>query len=109
MKTKLIKIPIYGSELRVIIGTPAEATKEIKKHKTLGGDWSDLDVRGKFIPCPHGVGIIYLKKYDSGVLIHEILHFTTYLMDCRGIEISYKNDEVMAYMVEYIYNEFKKR
>ena len=108
MKIKTIKIPIYTSILRVIIGTPEEATKEISKFKTLG-DWSDLSVLGKFIPAPNGEGFIYMHKYDTAVLIHEILHFTTHLLNNRGIEISYKNDEVMAYMIEYIYSEYKKR
>lgn len=109
MKIKKIKIPIYNAELEIIVGDTVKAAKHISNFDTIG-DWEDLGRRlGKFIPCPEGCGFIFMKKYDEGILIHEILHYVTHLFDDKGIEISYSNDESMAYMIEYVYREFKKK
>jgi hypothetical protein len=109
LKVKEIRIPIYNSRFKVLVGDASEATKYIKGYKTIG-DWSELkDRTGMFIPSPAGAGFIFMHKYNAKIFIHEILHATTYLFQDRGIEISYKNDETMAYMIEYIYAEYHKK
>lgn len=38
------------------------------------------------------------EQRDEEVLWHEALHMATTMMDIYGIEISHKNDEVLAYL-----------
>lgn len=42
------------------------------------------------------------EERDEEVLWHEALHMATALMDIHGVEISHRNDEVLAYLQSHI-------
>lgn len=46
--------------------------------------------------------VIWVRRPSLRAFIHESLHCATYLMDTRGIRVSYDNDEVLAYLLEHI-------
>lgn len=53
--------------------------------------------------------IMYLPEQREEELIwHESLHMATALLDIHGIEISHKNDEVLAYLQGSIVREVDK-
>ena len=95
-----IKVPIYNSEVIFVYNE-----KELKKY-IKDGDIKNCD--GKFYEN-NGNGVIYIGDKKSGTLIHEIIHYAIYLLQDRGVEISYRNDECITYLAEYIYNQFIKK
>lgn len=51
--------------------------------------------------------IIWIDRFDWSVrsqslLVHELVHFMTQLFEDKGIPIGRKEDEVMAYYMEYL-------
>lgn len=46
---------------------------------------------------------IYLREINHQTLVHELIHFVMYVFDYCWVNISYKNDEVFAYYMDYYY------
>lgn len=44
------------------------------------------------------------KKTDAEFLVHECIHAASYILDSRGVEISAKNDEALAYLSQWIFS-----
>lgn len=51
------------------------------------------------------INLIWIKKYDEGILIHEISHVVDRLFHICGIDDS----ETRAYMLEYIYESLREK
>lgn len=47
--------------------------------------------------------------HDMGVLVHEITHAVSGIMESKNIPYRYENDEVVAYMTEFYTVEFFKK
>jgi hypothetical protein len=52
---------------------------------------------------------IYLKDYTHRVLVHECIHVAQWILDKKWIKTGIKNTEVLAYVTDWIYNEFLKK
>lgn len=52
--------------------------------------------------------LIWLKKYDAGVLVHEIMHAVFHILSTKQVKLNYDTQEVYAYLFEHIFNTLKK-
>lgn len=109
-----VDIGLYNCNVTVLYGTNKQAEKEYKKtrfyleHKY---EWaSDNRTGGKTI---YGEGIdpflwinSEVEQYQlQGTIAHEVMHVVCAICDYRGIEFRTENDEVLAYLTEYITKE----
>ena len=107
MKRKTIKIPIYFGTLVIYKGNnwrKIEKKYNLKSTKGCLGFAFSLDEKNKpsqFIVCVP-------KKYDAGVVAHEALHLTNFILKERGINADYDNDEAQAYLIGWIVTEIYK-
>lgn len=51
------------------------------------------------------MSVIWMEKYSSATLIHELTHLVTRTFDDKGVPISDDNTEAMAFYMEYWYHE----
>jgi hypothetical protein len=54
------------------------------------------------------IQVVFEKKADDCTIVHEAVHIVNMLFQKKGIYYDLDNDEIQAYMVEYIFNEIKK-
>lgn len=83
--------------------------KDFDEKELKGWDNSETDL-GRMINFEGGfVVLLKLEKnkfrYSIGILAHEINHVVNYLLMDRRISLSKDNDEVYAYLTEYITRE----
>lgn len=69
----------------------------------------EVSTTARTIEAPSGFVIIIFKDLDNiGIIAHECLHATSYILSNRGIYFSEETEEVYAYLLGYIVNEIKK-
>jgi hypothetical protein len=111
---KTIYIPILNNAVFVRIGGKTsdflkefkkfakdddiDGAKEIENGEEMAG-WTGL-ARKK------GVVGIWLEKNNKSVFVHEAVHGATFLLKWAGIKADIENDEMIAYLSEYIYERF---
>ena len=116
-----LKEPVFHSAVTLVVNcTFEQCQKWLKKY-------SDEDLKecerfangvGLHLPIKNKDGqnchVIWLKKfewtiYDMSVLVHELVHLVTSLLDQKQVPIGLENDETMAYLLEYYtYESFHK-
>lgn len=52
--------------------------------------------------------VIWMEKFETGMMVHEIVHLMTDTMDTKGVPIREENSEAMAYYVEYWFNKITR-
>ena len=103
-KLDCIKIPVKIYKCRVVILLPKEAKKLIK-------DWnfdSEADARTIDYLEEHNEITIMFKELTDGNIVHELLHAVQMIMEWVGHEIK-GADEPSAYLLGYLFTEFKKK
>jgi len=57
------------------------------------------------LPEEKKAGLVFIKAYDNSerdTIIHESIHAAWSLLDKKGIEVSFDNDEILCYLVGFI-------
>lgn len=99
----------FDMDVRVIItedtGYAAKYIRENLDSTVVG---SDLDCRGVTFGVYDGKGpIIWLPTAkDVSINNHELFHATMNIMQWAGVEYSDKTEEVYAYQMQYLSNQF---
>lgn len=52
--------------------------------------------------------IMWLHKFESGCLVHEITHLAMSVFEDKGVPIRAENTEAFAYYCEYWFNEINR-
>jgi len=94
----------------------AEYTKSVSKYFNIDTVLAESTI-GKMEVFSSGreeIICVWTENKDISVLAHEIIHAMTFLLDSKGVPISYDNDEILCYYVEWMLdkvltNEKKKR
>lgn len=98
-----IKIPIFDQEIEFRFT-----------------DWDDLDQSDLMDKVQDDAGgytgqktdfscvVIMPYDYTMRLAIHEIVHAASFVLTACGIEYNNDNHEQLAYLIDYIYNEFEK-
>lgn len=118
-----VKEPMFKSGLTVLVNCSWDELKEYLEDRNLVGNRDeDIDSHRNSIGClfhlqfkddkdENRMYLLWQKKFswtieDIGTFVHELMHFTTAILDDKGIPIRYENDEVMAYFQEYYIKSF---
>lgn len=116
-KSKSFIIPwiIFPFETMVCLGMKQEEvlkvldkydlTEEDKEHVVMEGT-------GRTVIFSGNGTLLWLKEYPdpgSGVLAHECFHVVFFLLDKIQITIGDTNDELVAYMLQYLIDEIYKK
>lgn len=99
--------PVYKHGVLVVWGCDDNQMKSEIQHY---GNWPRKVIEGiselgqaKFTTNEDSSFIFFRhKRPHPGVIAHEALHFTTWLLDSRGVPVNYENDEAMAYCMEWL-------
>lgn len=52
--------------------------------------------------------VIWMPEYSAGVLAHELVHLVMATFDRAAVPISYDNEEVFAFYMEYWFTEMNR-
>ena len=52
--------------------------------------------------------IVWLNKFETACLIHELAHLVMYIFDDHGIPICIENTETFSYYQEFWFNEMSR-
>jgi len=111
-----IFIPIYDVKLLVSINqSDKQFLANLKKTNYKCGKECLLEeAAGYFIPFESGNILIRCKHKlnkpkQIGILTHEVLHATIYILDRAGIKLTKHSDEAYTYLQEYIVTQILKQ
>ena len=116
-KIFLVDWVIFPFNVMVCLGsTRKEIIKELKKFDyTLNEEESErlqMYGKGRTVMLDGGGTVLwlnYIPKKGSGVLAHEVFHVVQFLLVKIKMDIDRNNEELPAYMIEYLTNEISKR
>lgn len=107
------KYEIEGTsiDLRVVVMVTedtAKAAAYVRANLDSTARGSDFDCRGVTFPTQDGKPIIvWLPNLkDKGVISHELLHATISKMKWAGIPLTEDTEEIYAYELQYLTNQF---
>lgn len=112
---KIVPISVYNSDIVVCIDT--DEKQLYRKFSHLFDDREQFNevfnfsvsTTARTIQAPSGFIIIILKDLDDiGIIAHESLHATSYILSHRGIYFSEETEEVYSYLLAYIVNKIVK-
>lgn len=63
-------------------------------------------VMGRTVYTGSGHCIIFLRKRDLWVVVHELLHLLVYVLNRRGYVLSSDSEEAYAYWLQYFFEEY---
>lgn len=87
-------------------GLLPEAQKDFLEVLKESGE-SSYNHQGRQFPMSGGGSIIWVKPgMEIRILVHELVHAAMWMIHAKGIPISRENDEILAYIVERLYERF---
>lgn len=106
-----IHIPIYNRLVRVLfVDNMTQAVEYFDKEYSYV--WDDmLFTDGFVVPIVNKekqVSRTYmclLKDIEDSILVHESLHAAWSVLDDVGVEVTYGNDEALAYLTQFIFSK----
>lgn len=103
MKRRTIKVDVYDIDVTFFIGRPVSEPNKYMGHEVMKSDRKgNCSFNGKEV-------VLWVRyKYDHPTIAHECVHAAMFILDSCGVEISQKNDEALAYLVEYIYTRARE-
>lgn len=60
---------------------------------------------GKTVLFPSGHTVISLKKTDRPLIVHEVFHATSYILDYIGLPFTDETKEGYAYLMQFIFGQ----
>lgn len=97
---KLIKVPIYDYKITIVVTDTLEEVREL--YPSLDGE-----VRACVLEGTNDATII-IPPNSLECVVHECVHLKNCIWRYIGQKSDIDNDEVDAYLVEYLFNEVSK-
>lgn len=111
MKEKKIFIPIYNFEIVLICGDHVDIVESLnKRHDGLdvtdyvGGSGNHFAVKDNNLK-KHIDYLILYGTPEVSTIYHESLHIAWEILKSRFVQVSYDNQESLAYLIDYIAEE----
>jgi len=109
-----IAMPVFGAIIVVGIGVSGRdkimkrwpGVEIDRRHKYEVGTYELYSNIGNNNKCPYMVPIHMKKVFWPSTIAHEAYHATCELMEALGDKISRHNEEVVAYIIQYIVMEY---
>ena len=97
---KTIKVPIYDYRVIIVV---ADTLKEAYKI------YPDIDYEGKACVAEYtNYSIIAIPPNQPEIIAHECVHLKNCIWKYIGYKLEANNDEVDAYLVEYLFDQVSK-
>ena len=106
MRIKYCKIPLYTGKLVIIQLDNEESMTDVAKKYNIIADVSDYDGMAFF--DKNNFIISFNKKTKASIIAHESLHAVSYIFNYHNIIMDSKNDESIAYLLEWIVDQCHK-
>lgn len=102
-KIKIFEVPIFKGLISLHTGTPDEFIAILKK-KNIEIEISETQSGKTVWDTFNGLEFfVWIKnKNDLPTIAHEMLHVANAILISRGIRVDPDNDEIQAYLVEYL-------
>ena len=105
---KKFRVPIYGAEVRIYRDN-SKALAAIDKSAT-----DDLVLKyvafcGKNESYFYSYVLYLPEDVPDDIVVHECVHLCNFILNDFGVLLDPDNDEPMAYLIQYLFNEVKKR
>lgn len=103
---KIIKLPIFKSELGYFYEPNIEKARKIVKKYT-GKDYDLTGVSAMHFSKKGHSSFIWFKTKENSMIAHEVIHATYFILEECGIRHDESNHEVFAYLVGYLVKNIK--
>lgn len=97
---RIIKVPIYDYKVTIVVADDWREAKSI--YPDLDDDTNGLVLEGK------NDSVIIVPPNNLSVVVHECEHLKNCIWNYIGQNADSKNDEVDAYLVEYLFGQVSK-
>lgn len=97
---KTIKVPIYDYKVIIVVADTWEEAHEM---------YSDIEDDGRACVVEYSnYSIIAIPPHQPESIVHECVHLKNCIWNYIGYKPMSNNDEVDAYLVEYLFNQVLK-
>ena len=102
----VFKDPLFGSEIHFIDAITAEDAKDIfvKCFPCIKTEMFEEALAGFDSPELNEVLYIWGNKHHIHHIAHECVHAAAYTLHRVGVPVSFRNDETLAYYVQFLMN-----
>lgn len=108
-KNKLKFYRIYNeywkAQLSLYVGSKELYNKKMKELKMDDATLAQGNTNGKFWHDENYLVMWFPNFKDKNIITHELVHYCFAVLVRKGVPISAENDEVFAYMFEYMFNK----
>ena len=104
----ILKIPIFGSKVRMYSATKKELKKLVKKYDLTPVDDYDAFVFPTAQNEPYDFVVVFRKGLKQSVIVHEANHLTNMVLTSIGHEVEPENDEVQSYLIQWLFERIDK-
>ena len=101
---------LFGINLYWFQGSREEYAKLIKKELGVLSPQKSTQIRGTFeVYKKEGkwIGVIWLRKKNLGVLVHEAFHAVHWSLYDKGFNLTDSSEEAYCYMLQSLVEEMK--
>lgn len=108
VKTVVLSCEPYRESILAVCCRPQDALAEIQKVEHFSNYENPFNLcDGRFITSSEGHSFLWInseKRKDEKICIlaHELVHVISCLFDTRGVIYDLNNDELAAYMMQYL-------
>lgn len=107
-----IDLVIYPFSIIVFTQHEYSAIKKVLEERIPEEYHKDIELfdeiyDGKTVLFPSGHTVISLKKTDRPLIVHEVFHATSYILDYIGIPFSEETKEGYAYLMQFIFGQIE--
>lgn len=96
---KIIKVPIYNYKVTIMVANDWKETKSI---------YPDIEDANGLVLEGKNNFILIIPPNNPSIIVHECEHLKNCIWNYIGQRTDSKNDEVDAYLVEYLFEQVSK-
>lgn len=105
-----IDLVIYPFSIIVFTQHEYSAIKSVLEERIPDEYHKDIELfneiyDGKTVLFPSGHTVISLRKSDRPLIVHEVFHATSYILDYIGIPFTDETKEGYAYLMQFIFGQ----
>lgn len=97
---RIIKVPIYDYKVTIVVADDWKEAKSI--YPDIDNDANGLVLEGK------NASVLIIPPNNPSIIVHECEHLKNCIWNYIGQKADSTNDEVDAYLVEYLFGQVSK-